>query len=59
MKQIHCPNCQRFLCKASFADIEMKCGKCKRIVRIRFYSQSALILTPESKADSIEIEKDQ
>lgn len=52
MVPIHCPHCHKLLCKANFAYIEIKC-KCGRIVKVKLYTQSALLLTPESEADKI------
>lgn len=53
MNQIHCPHCKAFLFKAELAKIEIKCRKCGRLVVISFYSQKALLLTPEPKANNI------
>ncbi len=50
---IYCPECQRKLMRAAFADIEIKC-KCGAMVVIRIYTASALLLTADRESDMIE-----
>lgn len=43
MTAIYCPNCKRFLFKAKVAEVEIKCPKCKQIVKVKFLdAKSAL-----------------
>lgn len=56
MRKFYC-KCGRMLFKGNFADIEIKCGKCERIVKIKAYDQRTWILTPTKEADTIEISK--
>lgn len=56
MKQIHCTDCHRLLCKANFADMEIVCGKCKKLVRVKIFTSKSLLLTSEENSDSIETE---
>jgi phage FluMu protein Com len=58
MKPVYCPICKRLLFKAEIANIEIKCGSCKRLVKVQFYTQKGLLLTPSSKEDTIEIVDD-
>lgn len=58
MKPVYCPICKRLLFKADIANVEIKCGSCKRLVKVQFYTQKGLLLTPGSKEDNIEIVKD-
>lgn len=53
MKEIHCKDCGRFLCKLSFGQLELKCpnSKCKAINRIRIDSYKALLTAKEAKAN--------
>jgi phage FluMu protein Com len=52
MRRFHCPHCQRLLFKGFFADIEIKC-KCGELVRVKVYTESALMLTVDSASDMI------
>lgn len=52
MRNFHCPECQRLLFKGHFADIEIKC-KCGELVRMKVYTESALMLTSDSASDMI------
>lgn len=52
MRWFYCPHCQRKLFRGNFADIEMKC-KCGELIRIKVYTQSALILTADNASDMI------
>lgn len=54
MYEVRCPNCGKLLFKANIADLEVKCsGKCRKLVKIKFYSRKALLLTAENKTASI------
>ncbi len=55
MKSVYCPICKRLLFKAELANLEVKCGSCKRVVRVRFYTQESLSLTPEKEEDNIKV----
>jgi len=52
MKEIHCSNCGRFLCKLSFGELELKCpnSKCKVINRIRVDSYIQLLTAKPAEA---------
>jgi len=52
MRRFHCPECQRLLFKGFFADIEIKC-KCGELVRMKVYTESALMLTTDNTSDMI------
>lgn len=52
MRRFHCPECQRLLFKGHFADIEIKC-KCGELIRMKVYTESALMLTSDSTSDMI------
>lgn len=52
MRKFHCPHCHRLLFKGHFADIEIKC-KCNELVRIKVYTESALLLTADNTSDMI------
>ena len=56
MKEIRCPLCDMLLMKASLIDAEVKCKKCKNLVRIRRYTQSQL-LTANDKVNTISLRK--
>ena len=51
MKDIHCTNCGRFLCKLAFGEIEIKC-RCKTVNKVRVDSYKAL-LTGKLEGNSI------
>ena len=55
MKSVYCPVCKRLLFKANVANLETKCGSCKRVIRVRFYTQESLLLTPEKEEDNIKV----
>lgn len=57
MKPIYCPNCKALLFKTDFCDVEIVCRKCDRLVTIKFYTKSALLLKAEEKGDKIETVK--
>lgn len=40
MYQIRCSKCNKLLCRAEYADIEIKCNKCKSLVRVRLIRQT-------------------
>jgi LSD1 subclass zinc finger protein len=52
MKLIHCKECERFLCKLTNGELEIKCPKCKtvNIVKVTSYKQ---MLTTEPKQVNI------
>lgn len=54
MTNIHCSYCKKLLFKANFADAEIVCGSCKRLVSIRFYTSKSLLLTPDKESNTIE-----
>lgn len=54
MNQIHCSYCKKLLFKADFADVEIVCGSCKRLVKVKFFSSKSLLLTGEKESDTIE-----
>ena len=59
-RDFRCPECGRLLFKGYFADIELPCNGTrekphKGIVRIRVYSETALMLTADSTSDMIAI----
>ena len=43
MYQIRCSKCNKLLCRAEYADIEIKCNKCKSLVRVKLDTQSSNI----------------
>lgn len=51
--ELRCPGCNRLLCKAIMADIEIACT-CKRLVTFKVYSAKSLLLTSEQKSVIIE-----
>lgn len=40
MEKIKCPNCGKTLFFAKCADLEIKCQRCKKIVKVKFGEQS-------------------
>ena len=49
MKQVRCPYCQKLLFKGEVAVVEIKCNSCKRIINIKFFTKTNLLLTSEIK----------
>jgi LSD1 subclass zinc finger protein len=43
MKEIHCSNCGRFLCKLAFGKLEIKCPKCKTINTVEVTSYTKML----------------
>lgn len=58
MKEVRCPNCKGLLMKANMADCEIMC-KCGRLVTVKFFTATALLLTSESKIDMLKLSDDQ
>jgi len=56
MKEVRCPHCKALLMKAKMAECEVLC-KCGRLVKIQFFSASALLLTSDSKKDMLRMSK--
>lgn len=58
MTAIYCPNCKRFLLKAKVADIEIKCPKCKQLVKVKFLdAKSALFGSLTESCEVITIKR--
>ena len=56
MKEMHCKDCNRFLCKLGFGEIIIKCPntRCKKINRLRLDTYTSL-LTAKLDKDSIKV----
>ena len=52
MKEIHCKDCNRFLCKLAFGELEIKCpnSKCKAINTVKLTSYKQLLTARPSEA---------
>jgi len=53
MTPIYCPHCNRFLCKARVAEIEIKCPKCKQVVMVRFAEATRDLFAPLTESCKI------
>lgn len=56
MKEVRCPHCKELFFKANMADLEIM-SKCGRLVRVKFFTAKALLLTSESKKDMLKVSK--
>lgn len=54
MKEVRCPHCKALFFKATMAELEIMC-KCGRLVAVKFFTASGLVLTSESKVDMLKM----
>lgn len=54
---VYCPKCRKLLFKAEFGDVEIKCGSCKRIVHLRFWTAKSLMLTKTEQTANVTIKE--